>query len=127
MEDFIELPLPRKTYHIEALDAAMRSALGAKFYGLNGGSGGLAAILALNATLQDQSQILAIATAHDPTTKAPRQIVLDNIRATAQSAEGLLLTDLTAAQVKALLAALLYRAGAVANDGRVKPLAEWTR
>lgn len=53
--------------------------------------------------------------------------VRDAVRATAASAEGLALTALTAAQVKSLLAVLLWKAGAVDKNGVVKPLAEWAR
>jgi len=48
------------------------------------------------------------------------------IRAKAASAEGVLLSDLTQAQVAALVYVLLWRAGAVDANERVKPLAEWT-
>lgn len=45
----------------------------------------------------------------------------------AGSAEDVLLTDLTAAQVKALVAVLLWKAGGLTNDGHVKALSEWVR
>jgi XkdW protein len=43
----------------------------------------------------------------------------------AQSAVGVLLTNLTAAQVRALLAVLLWKGGALDKDGKVRPLNEW--
>lgn len=43
----------------------------------------------------------------------------------AQSAVGIVITNLTAAQVRALLAVLLYKNGALTPAGAVKPLAEW--
>lgn len=45
----------------------------------------------------------------------------------AQSAVGVLLTDLTAAQVRALVACLLYKEGAFTPDMKVRPLAQWLR
>jgi hypothetical protein len=47
------------------------------------------------------------------------------VRTTAQSAVGVVITDLTAVQVRALLAVLLWKAGALDKDGKVRPLGEW--
>jgi len=53
---------------------------------------------------------------------------LDAIKTTAQSAVGVALVDLTAAQQKALLAALLFKAGGVdLSDATVKPLNQWVK
>lgn len=43
----------------------------------------------------------------------------------AQSAVGVLLTDLTAAQRNALVACLLWKAGALDKTLKIKPLASW--
>lgn len=45
----------------------------------------------------------------------------------AQNAVGVNLTALTAGQQRALLAILLWKAGAVNPDGTVRPLAQWAR
>lgn len=45
----------------------------------------------------------------------------------AQGAVGVNLTALTAGQQRALLAILLWKAGAVNPDGTVRPLAQWAR
>lgn len=47
------------------------------------------------------------------------------VRTTAQSAVGVIITDLTAGQVRALLAVLLWKAGALDKDGKIRPLSEW--
>ena len=47
------------------------------------------------------------------------------IKALAQSAVGVMLNDLTQAQIKALLAVLLWKAGGVENDMTVAPLGKW--
>lgn len=47
------------------------------------------------------------------------------VRTVAQSAVGVLITDLTAAQVRALLAVLLWKAGALDKDGKVRALNDW--
>ncbi len=47
------------------------------------------------------------------------------VRNTAQSAVGVALTSLTAAQVRALLAVLLWKNGALDKSGTVRPLDEW--
>jgi hypothetical protein len=46
---------------------------------------------------------------------------------TAQSAVGVALNNLTNVQVRALLAIVLFKEGAVATDGTIKPLNEWVR
>lgn len=51
----------------------------------------------------------------------------DQIVTTAQSAVGVSITALTAAQARALLAILLYQTGAIDLSGTVRPLNEWTR
>lgn len=45
----------------------------------------------------------------------------------AQSAVGVLLTDLTAAQRNALVACLLWKAGALDKALKIKPLADWLK
>lgn len=52
---------------------------------------------------------------------------LVNIKNTAQSAAGVALADLTQAQIKSLLAILLWQAGGVDKDGLVRPLGEWVK
>lgn len=49
------------------------------------------------------------------------------IRQTAQSAVGVRVDLLTAAQVRALFAILLFREGALDRTGAVRPLAQWVR
>lgn len=49
------------------------------------------------------------------------------VRNAAQSAVGVGLTNLTAAQVRALLAILLHKEGALDKDGKVRPLADWAK
>lgn len=44
---------------------------------------------------------------------------------TAQTAVGVNITALTAAQVRALLAVLMAKAGALNPDGTVRPLGQW--
>lgn len=56
-----------------------------------------------------------------------RSTLRNQVLSVAGSAEGVLLTDLTAAQVKALVAVLLWKAGGLTNDGHVKALNEWVR
>lgn len=45
----------------------------------------------------------------------------------AQSAIGVRVDDLLAGQVRALLAIVLWQAGALDKDGKVKPLGDWVR
>lgn len=48
------------------------------------------------------------------------------ILTTARGAEGKLLNALSAAEVRALMAILLWKAGGVAENATVKPLESWT-
>jgi len=53
------------------------------------------------------------------------QALRTQVVSVAQSAVGVVITSLTAAQVRALLAVLLWKNGALDTDGKVRPLAEW--
>lgn len=83
----------------------------------------------------DEAAIAAVVAAHDPTAiavaeDAEQAAVASNllaVKALAQSAVGVALADLTAGQVKALLAVLLWSHGAIGSGGRIRPLVEWAR
>lgn len=47
------------------------------------------------------------------------------VKTTAQSTIGVLITNLTNNQIQALFALVLFEKGAIANDGTIKPLSEW--
>ena len=49
----------------------------------------------------------------------------NQVRTLANSAAGKAITDLTAGEVRALLAILLHKAGAITSNGTVRPLGEW--
>jgi hypothetical protein len=49
------------------------------------------------------------------------------VRTLAGGAAGKLITNLTASEVRALVAVLLWKAGALTPDGAVRPLDEWAR
>lgn len=70
-----------------------------------------------------EQQVLAAKEAERQAAAQLRQKVL----ATAQSAVGVALDQLTTAQRNALIALLLYDAGALDNDGKVRPLGKWVR
>lgn len=50
----------------------------------------------------------------------------NRIKVLVQSSVGVDLELLTNAQIKALLAVLLWQRGAIAGDGTIKPLSEWS-
>lgn len=50
----------------------------------------------------------------------------NQVRTLAQSAVGVRIDQLTAAQVRALIAILLHQAGALTPDGAIRPIGEWT-
>jgi hypothetical protein len=121
----MNLFLPAKPYNMGKLDEELRSGLGEALIGVSSGGGQVWVILAEAATPVHQDQALAIANAHDAAQRTASQNTFENVKTGARSAEGIALSDLTAGQVKALLAVILYRAGGVSTDGKVRPLNEW--
>lgn len=73
-------------------------------------------------TAAEQSALDALL-AEGPAAAAACALVLQ----TAQTAVGVAYGSLTAAQVRALAAVLLWQGGALAADGAVRPLAAWVR
>ena len=74
----------------------------------------------------DEQQVQAVLAAHDPKAENKRERMKGQILLMAQSAVGVKLSDLSAAQIKALLACLLYRAGAIDPEAmQVLPLNNW--
>ncbi len=77
-----------------------------------------------------RKQIVAAITAYNAAQTAIQQeatALRQQVLTLAQSAVGVSITALTAAQVRALVAILLWKAGAIKADGTVRPLAEWVR
>ncbi len=76
------------------------------------------------------AELTAASAAYDAA-EAQRQAEATTLRqqvvSTAQSAVGVGITALTAAQVRALVAILLWKAGAIKADGTVKALTEWVK
>lgn len=64
--------------------------------------------------------------AHDQE-RADAAALRQRVRTLAQSAVGVAIDQLTAGQVRALFAILLYREGALDKNGIVRPLIEWVR
>lgn len=93
--------------------------------GIGRDSQGYYIVLEDSATAADEVKAAQIANAHDPASKTPEQRLKDNILSIANSAVGVAITDLTAAQQRALLAVLLYRIGAIAPDGTIVLPSEW--
>ena len=114
-------------YNFELLNEELTIILDASFLGLNDGPPGLQAIFIGGYTLsqEDKDAIFATFAAHDDTANSIGQQLRTNVRATAISAVGVALTDLTQGQIKALVAILLWQQGAVANDGTINPLSDW--
>lgn len=86
------------------------------------GAGNLPTVIDSEASLMD---VLAAQYPAGLLSSSPQGQLRTAIVSTAQTAVGVTLNNLTAAQVKALLAILLYKAGGVNNDGTVRPLSQW--
>lgn len=68
----------------------------------------------------------AVIDAHNPAVVTVGDTAFSNVLNLAQSAAGVRLVDLTAAQIKALMAVMLYQAGGVNIDTMtVKALGQW--
>lgn len=126
MQIRIEKNLPSLTA-IEGLDETLRAF--ASFRGLSTSPGVVVIHLDERAAPDEQAQIEAAVRSFDASRPTPTQTKRDenlaNIRAAAQSAVGAGLDDLTSAQVRSLLACLLYKNQAVSDDGKIRALGEW--
>ena len=114
------------TINLEKLDADIR-ALSADFSGLSQGKDRSRLMLHFNdqASEADIAAAQGLVTSHDPLQKTPEQVTLDAIKTIAQSAVGVALNDLTATQVRSLLAVLLWKNGAIKADGTIKAPQDW--
>jgi len=74
----------------------------------------------------DESAIAAVVSAHEPAAPTAGETLKAQVDSLASSAVGVRLDNLTAGQVRALMAELLIKEGAVATDMTVRPLGEWT-
>ena len=77
-----------------------------------------------------EAEINAASAAYNATQTAAQTeatTLRQQIVTTAQSAVGVSITALTAAQVRALVALLLWKEGAIKADGTIRPLAEWVK
>jgi len=123
----IEVQLPQKPYNVDLLDQELKTALTIACLGVTGRKGIHWAILADDAPAGSDVTAKSIATAHNAAALTPEQTLRETIKTTAQSAVGVAYDALTAAQVRALFAKMLWEAGALNNDGTVKPLGQWGR
>ena len=116
------------TFNLEKLKADLLAQIGAPTYeGLRTAKGKIYLLIGAGTTTQQQSAILALVAAHNPALLSPGETLREAIKTTAQSAVGVTYDQLTAAQVRALAAILLYKAGALDTNGTVRPLSEWVR
>lgn len=125
--------MPTVDYVVEGLGGANRDKLDAELragidnytgYSIRNGTG---VLHFTNGEQTDFDAADAIIAAHDPTEKTAEQQARADLIGVAQSAVGQSYTALTVDQLKALLAALLWQSGGLANDLTVKPLNEWLR
>jgi hypothetical protein len=126
MQIKIDKNLPTLTA-VEGLDETLRAF--AVFRGLSTKPGVVTAHLDDQATPIEQAQIESAIRNFDAAQLTPTQQQraqnIAAIRTTAQSSVGVALVDLTAAQVRSLLACLLYKNRAVTDDGKIRPLTDW--
>ena len=125
MTEPIEIQLPNKPYNLEALDAALRAALGKICFGVSTRQKIVYVLLDPTATTDQQVQAVNIADTHNPATPSPAQSTLTALKSSAQSAVGVALADLTASQRNALMVALLWKVGGINPDGTIRPLGDW--
>ncbi len=94
------------------------------------GSGAFIAVWNLQAAQPTEAELQAASDAYDvakATSDADAAALRTLVVTTAQSAVGVVITNLTAAQVRALVAILLWKNGALTPAGAVRPLNEWVQ
>lgn len=92
------------------------------------GDGARIAVWKLQAAQPTPAQLVAASDAYDAAlalAASEATTLRTQVVTVAQSAVGVVITALTAAQVRALLAVLLWKNGALTKTGAVKPLDEW--
>lgn len=92
------------------------------------GSGAQIAAWNLAAAQPTPAQLTAASNAYDAAqtqAASEAQSLRSQVITQANSAVGIVITALTAAQVRALLVVLLYKGGALDKDGKVRPLGQW--
>lgn len=109
-----------------ALVKALQAAIGVKSDGYRTEKDGrIILIFTQTATQADINTAIQIAETWDFDTKTDEEQAIHDIVVVAQSAVGVGYADLTLAQLKALLAVLLYESGGIGAGGVVLPLARW--
>jgi hypothetical protein len=94
------------------------------------GAGPYIAVWSLPGEPPTQAELDAAIVAYDAaaaTRDADASRLRQRVRTLAGGAAGKLITNLTASEVRALVAVLLWKAGALTPDGAVRPLDEWAR
>lgn len=92
------------------------------------GSGARIAVWNLPAAQPTPAQLVAASDAYDVAqaqAASEAATLRTQVVSVAQSAVGVLITNLTAGQVRSLLAILLWHAGALDKDGKIRPLQDW--
>jgi hypothetical protein len=92
------------------------------------GAGAYIARWSLSEPQPTPAQLEAASAAYDAAAAAraaAAQQLRQQVVTLAQSAVGVRIDQLTAAQVRALVAILLRESGGLANDGTIRPLAQW--
>jgi len=92
------------------------------------GSGAYIAAWNLPAAQPTQSQLQAASDSYDgqaAAATAAAAVLRQRIRTVAQSAIGVAADQLTATQLRSLVAVLLWKVGALDADGKIRPFAEW--
>jgi len=92
------------------------------------GNGPYIAAWNLQGTQPTPAQLAAASDAYDAAeaqAASEAQALRTQVINAANSAVGIVITSLTAAQVRALLAVVLHKGGALDKDGKVRPLGQW--
>lgn len=119
-----EIILPERLYKLRALNAELR-AITPKVRGVSSTPARVWVNADENISEAEIDALLAAAAVHIASVVTPREQNQANLSAAAQSSVGTAFDSLTPNQVRALLAIVLFRAGALNDDGTVRPPAEW--
>lgn len=126
---YTERTAPAGNQWQEALHAALVAALPGKALGVGSyaPSGKIIVYMDTTANGDDDNTALQLVAAHDTASRTPEQTAINAVRTAAQSAVGVVYTDLTTAQLRALLAVLIFESGGIDANGAVRPLGQWVK
>jgi hypothetical protein len=119
------IQISKSGVNTDALDAALRTALGEQVFGISIGPHGVIVHLADDVTTAQIAQAEQIVIDHDPAIETSAQTTAKQRRDEFKKLAGKSLDKLTLPEIKTVLAVLWHDAGILDDDGNIKPPISW--